>query len=466
MRHKVLAGEIKTLHIWYIHNLPESQNVKNELITVQQTAKTILTNDFKKEKIEVHTNEISNEILTEWYNDSLSPILVDEIYVLDIEGGYEVSGEKWKSYCTPIPAKFLHKAYKKHKTKIFSANIRDYLGSRSTDSNINNGIKKTVESDADNFWVFNNGVTILVHTFNYSEQDKKLTIRGLSVVNGAQTTGAIGSLSKQPSDSAKVQARFVYSSDSDNDLIQKIIQYNNSQNKVEASDFRSTDKIQKRLKEEFKSLKDAEYEGGRRGGAASVIKRRANLLPSYTVGQALMCFHGEPVSAYNQKSAIWVQDNLYSKIFNDSTKATHIICAYSLMKAVENKKHILMKKGSLQQMEIQQLDYFRKRGSIPLFCSAITHCLETFLSRKVPNLFRISFGEKASPQEAEAIWEGIINVTLPFCAQLQPALEDGGLNNSSKVTSVLATFSSLVLATSAINAPIYNEFASKIHPIQ
>ncbi|WP_261371408.1 AIPR family protein [Yersinia bercovieri] len=248
IRAKINNDEIKNIYIWYIHNLPCSKNVRNELITVQQTAKTILANDFKKDKISVESTEVGDSMLSDWYNESLSPILVDESYSIDLDGGYEVNGDGWKAFCSSIPAKFLHRTYKKHKTKIFSANIRDYLGARSSNSNINNGIRKTAEHSPGNFWVFNNGVTILVHSFNYSKDTEKLSIRGLSIVNGAQTTGAIGSLSRSPSDEAKVQARFVCVNNGDNELIQNIIQYNNSQNKVEASDFRSTDKIQKRLK--------------------------------------------------------------------------------------------------------------------------------------------------------------------------------------------------------------------------
>nr|WP_315291391.1 AIPR family protein [Serratia proteamaculans] len=464
IRGYIRSNEIKTIYVWYVHNLPQSKNVENELVTVQQTAKTILTNDFLKDKIQVVASEIGDECLTDWYNESLSPILVDEIFTLDVDGGYEVSGNGWHSLCTLIPAKFLYRVYKKHKIKLFSANIRDYLGSRSSDSNINNGIRKTAETNPKDFWVYNNGVTALVHSFKYEKEKNKLEIRGLSIVNGAQTTGAIGSLSRSPSDEAKVQIRFVSANEGDNDLIQNIIQYNNSQNKVEASDFRSTDKIQKRLKEEFRQLANVEYDGGRRGGFESVIKRRANLLPSYTVGQALMSFHGDPISAYNQRSGIWINDKLYSKIFNENTHASHIICVYSLMRAVENKKKSLISKANLQQQESLQLEYFRKRGSIPLFCSAISYCLETFLSKKVPNLFRVSFGDKTSPAEAEIIWSKIIDVVLPFCTHLQPVLEDGGLKNATKVNQVLTTFSQLVLATSAMNTPIYTEFSTKIHP--
>lgn len=153
-----------------------------------------------------------------------------------------------------------------------------------------------------------------------------MIIQGLSIVNGAQTTGAIGSLKKLPDEKAMVQARFIAVDSSSEYLIENIIRYNNSQNKVEAADFRSTDKTQKRLKEEFNLIPDAEYEGGRPGSSSDVIRRRPNLLGSYTVGQALAAFHGDPITAYNKKAGIWINNKTYDKLFNDSTKAAHIIC--------------------------------------------------------------------------------------------------------------------------------------------
>lgn len=465
IRGAIKLNNIKTLYIWYIHNLPVSGNVGRELVTVQQTANTIIQQDFSGARLQIHALEVGQQTLAEWYSESLSPILVDDKFKINTEyGGYEIKGSGWEAFCTTVPGRFLHRAYKSNKVKIFSANVRDYLGSRSSDSNINNGIKGSAENSPVNFWAYNNGVTILVHDYKYNEENKTLEIRGMSIVNGAQTTGAIGSLSKLPPEGVKVQARFIKVKDGDTDLIQNIIQYNNSQNKVEASDFRSTDKIQRRLKNEFSNISQAEYDGGRRGGAESVIKRKPNLLPSYTVGQALMSLHGDPITAYNQRSAIWINDPLYSKIFNDSTKATHIIFAYSLMRCIENKKIALTKKEKLSKMEEGQLSYFRKRGSIPLLCSAISECLEVFLDRSVPNLFRLSFGGSVSPSQAEDIWEPVVNVCLSLSTQLYPALEDGGLKSVSKVKECIANFTQLISATGEMNKPVYEAFEQKIVP--
>ncbi|MDQ7729553.1 AIPR family protein [Halomonas sp. SpR8] len=463
IRSSIKSGQIKTLYIWYVHNLPESQNVETELVTVQETAKTAISNQFPEAKVDVHFVEVGDGTLTSWYEESLSPILVNDEFEVKIEGGYSIDGPAWKSYSTAIPAQFLYRQYKKHKTKIFSANIRDYLGSRSADSNINNGIRRTIESDPRNFWVFNNGLTILTHSFNVDDGNK-LLFNGLSIVNGAQTTGAIGSLNKLPDKDAKVQARFVAMTNGDQELIHKVIQFNNSQNKVEASDFRSTDKFQKRLKEEFSLIPEAEYEGGRRGGSGDAIRRRPNMLPSYTVGQALACFQQDPIIAYNQKTAIWVSDRLYSKYFNENTKAAHIVCAYALVRAVESRKKQLLdksKKSTLPSHEEEYLDYFRQRGSIFLLATAIVSCLEIMLGRKVPNIYRISFGNTTSPKQAEENWDNILDATLPFCTQLNKGLV-GGLKNTNTVKEVVNTFRSLVQATTASNKSIYDEFATKI----
>lgn len=465
IRTLISQSKIKTLYVWYVHNLPLSKNVSQELVTVQQTANTILQHEFKESKVQVHALEVGADRLTEWYSESLSPILVDEVFNIKVnDGGYEVKGGNWSAFCTTIQGKDLSRAYKKHKLKIFSANVRDYLGSRSSDSNINNSIRNSAENSSSEFWAFNNGVTILVHEYEHNSKANNLEVRGMSIVNGAQTTGALGSLPRLPPDEVKVQARFIKVKDGDADLIQNIIQYNNSQNKVEASDFRSTDKIQKRLKIEFKSFPDAEYEGGRRGGAESVIRRKPNLLPSYTVGQALMSFHGEPTVAYNQRSAIWTNDSHYSKIFNDSTKASHIICAYSLMRCIENKKINLARKDGLSKNDSAQLGYLRYRGAIPLLCSAITECLESFLGRTVPNLFRVSFGQNVSPSDAERIWAPIVDICLALSNQLLPALVDGGLKSPTKVRECISNFSQLIAATAQMNRPVYEGFEEKVKP--
>lgn len=469
LRTGVSENKISEIYVWYIHNLTESENVHTELLAVEETAKAAIAHQYPHHKIGIHALEVGKNKFKEWYADTLSPILVNEDFHIESEMGYEVTGPEWQAYVTSVPAKFLYRSYKKHKTKLFSANVRDYLGSRSSDSNINNGIKKTADKEPENFWVFNNGLTVLVNNYEIIEGNgklKNLTIKisGMSIVNGAQTTGAIGSLSKLPSDEARVPVRFVKTDNAD--LILNIIQYNNSQNKITASDFRSTDKFQKKIKEEMEIIPNAEYEGGRRGGFGDAIKRRPNLLPSYTVGQSIAALHGDAVIAYNQKANIWIDDKIYSKYFNEDTTGAHVVFAYSLVKAVGQRKINLMTKfkkssSSLTSSEEKQLRFFRARGSNFLLVSAISSCLETFTGKKIANLFRLSFGVKKSPSEAQKIWDEIIDITVPLCTQLEDALNDG-LNNTQLVKNVIEKFQGLIEATAEANESKFKVFRNQI----
>jgi len=466
LRSAIREGVVSRFEVWYVHNLPESKNVRDELDTVEATARSAFQTGYADSKVTIICSEIGTNSFENLYRETLSPILVGDEFKIEIESGFSITTDMWQAYVTAIPARFLHRIYNKHKTRLFSANVRDYLGSRKSDANINNSIKITAESSPDDFWVFNNGITVLTNFFEETKARGKkfLTIRGISIVNGAQTTGAIGSLKKAPDVNARVPARFVQTPNTE--LIYDIIQYNNSQNKVTASDFRSTDRFQKRLRAEIDTIPNAKYEGGRRGGHQDAIVRNKNLLPSYTVGQALATFHQDPLTAYNLKSEIWSSDNIYSKYFNDGTTGAHLVFCYSLLRAVEEAKRLLVAKSKLKEealttQESDLLAYFRHRGSTYLLASAIASCMETLAGRKIANPFRISFGLRTSPSQATQHWSEIVSVVSPFSTQLIEALSDG-LKNNERAQKSIATFRSLVQATSGANAVAYKNFAKNI----
>jgi len=466
LRSSIQDGTITRFEAWYVHNLPESQNVRDELDTVEATARTALGAAFPNCRVTIGTREIGNGELEELYRETLSPILVGDEFKIEIESGFTLQADAWQAFVTAIPARFLHRIYNKYKTRLFSANVRDYLGSRKSDANINNGIKTTAETAPQDFWVFNNGITVLTHAFEERKTRGRryLSVRGISIVNGAQTTGAIGSLKKSPDEKARVSARFVQTADPD--LVYDIIQFNNSQNKVTASDFRSTDRIQKRLRVEVEAIPNAKYEGGRRGGHQDLIQRNKNLLPSYTVGQALAAFHQEPLVAYNQKSEIWISDKIYSRYFNDETSGAHIVCCYSLLRAVEDAKRFLVTKSknietALTTREADLLKYFRHRGSTYLLASAIASCMETLVGRRIPSPFRASFGPKVSPKQATQFWSEVVMVVSPFSTQLIEALADG-LKSNERAQKSITTFRSLVQATASANADTYKRFGKNI----
>lgn len=466
LREALLTNSLDTIHFWYVHNCNESKNVRTELETVEQTARAALRASFPRAKTQVQALEVGDEQFSILYNETQSPILVHDDFEFSSEEGFTTSAGNWEAFVTALPAEELYDVYKKHGVKLFSANVRDYLGSRASDSNINNSIKNTAKDQPENFWVYNNGITALTNMIKHSRRtgDKPATLKlkGLSIVNGAQTTGAIGALTSRPKSTARIPIRFVRTDDPE--LIQEIVRYNNSQNQITASDFRSTDRTQKRLKGEISQIPSAEYDGGRRGGTGDAIKRRTKLLPSYTVGQALAAYHGDPLLAYHKKSEIWTNDATYSKFFDDHTSGLHIVFVYGLLRAVETAKNDLVEKSSnarntLAGMEQAQLKYFRTPGATFILVAAISMGLEAILGQGITNKFYQSFGKSVSPSTAEQRWKPIVEVALAFAAQLQ---SDTGRLSGAELTTKLQNFVSLLSATSSHNSSTYQKFSAYV----
>lgn len=149
----------------------------------------------------------------------------------------------------------LRDLYKRHKQSLYAFNIRGYLGSRG----INKDLISTIEKEPEDFFYFNNGVAAVCTDFDIDPSTRLVTAKKLQIINGAQTVTAIAN---QDADE-KVEVLFrlteTESVSTEKGMNQKIIQYNNSQNLIKLSDFRSNDPIQKYLIEKlnFKSAKGA-----------------------------------------------------------------------------------------------------------------------------------------------------------------------------------------------------------------
>lgn len=469
LRNSIENNAVSTLNIWYVHNLNESKNVSDELKTVEITANNALSTMYPNNKVTVKALEVGNNTLEEWYRDLQTNILVTEEFELLVPGGYEMNEYDWSAFMTAVPASWLHEIYQEHADKLFSANVRGYLGSRRSDYNINNTIKSTVSSTPENFWVFNNGLTILVNDYQMTPIKRgklrgkiKLCLKGLSIVNGAQTTGSIGALASIPDSKAMIPSRFVKCTNIN--TIQDIIKFNNSQNKISTSDFRSNDSIQKRLVNEFKTIPSVNYNGGRRGGCRDIIVRSPNLLSADTAAQSLFAFHDNPVTAYNSKSEIWANNGYYSHIFNDNTTAKHILFVYSLLRAIEIKKRMLVEKKSSSPLKIseeEQLDFLKSRGSVYLLLSAISRCMEIIIDRPLPNKFGLMFKENIGLDIAIKHWQFVVDTMLPLHSRLA-IISKKGLKSQDEVNKAIKDFSNMLESVKNVSPLLFHEFAKQV----
>lgn len=173
LRNAISLGEIRQFYIWYVHNLPCSRNVSDELHAVEISARAALHKFAPAQDINICAEEICSSQLARLYMQAERTVIVTDDIATYIPDAVEIIETDWKSLLTTVRGTWLSQLYQKYKTDLFSANLRAYLGSRESESNINNGIKTTAEIEPKNFYVYNNGITALVLDYELGKRARR-----------------------------------------------------------------------------------------------------------------------------------------------------------------------------------------------------------------------------------------------------------------------------------------------------
>lgn len=250
LREGLSEGTITKLIFAYAHNAYESANVERELHATQELIRGLeISQECDIEVVELGLRAIEALHLT-----SLGSIQVTDEIQLPAPQHIRETGCGWETFVISISGAVLFDLYEEYKNALFSANLRDFLGARRATRNVNNKIRTTAESESDVFYIFNNGITIVCNKADYA--DEALNIHGISVVNGAQTIGAIHAAGQEHANNVSVVARVIVVDDQD--MIPMIVAANNTQNAIVAWDRRSNDAVQIRLGQEF-DAKEIKY---------------------------------------------------------------------------------------------------------------------------------------------------------------------------------------------------------------
>ncbi len=81
-----------------------------------------------------------------------------------------------------VSAFSIKQLYAEHNTNLLSRNLRYHIAGRDIDK----AIEETIQNDPEQFWLRNNGITIICDEFNVS--GKVVHLKNFSIVNGGQTT--------------------------------------------------------------------------------------------------------------------------------------------------------------------------------------------------------------------------------------------------------------------------------------
>lgn len=369
-REAISAGEVDQIDLLYVHNLPESVTVSKELITAAQH----LSNSLPKgSDITVIPKEMGVESVEKLFLVQESSIIVKESIPCPSKIEYTESGPKWTANILTLPGYWLRDLFLNHGDSLFSANYRGFLGVNRR-KKINSGIKNTAERQPDNFWVFNNGITILTH--GVSKEKNRIVLNGISIINGAQTTGSIGSLEGSVDLSkVKILARIIECSD--HNTIDEIVKYNNTQNKITTWDKFSNDPQQRRIETEFNTF-----------GHKYSLKRgfsNSSQLGIEVVAQPVIALEGHYQEANGGKNGVFESDKMYRTAFEDK-KARHILFAYIIAKALDERRNILKAKAASEtiiDLEKKQLALLRNLRFKYFFMTVFGKTLDVLMGRSV-----------------------------------------------------------------------------------
>ena len=131
---------------------------------------------------------------------------------------------------------------------LFDDNVRDYQG----DTNINQDILDTIETDPLSFVLLNNGITIVCDEI--TSGNRKVSIKNPQIVNGCQTCNVIYEAGKKKLDLSKVTIIAKVIATSSLDITNRIVKGTNRQNIVYDEAFEITRQFHKDLEDLFNAL--------------------------------------------------------------------------------------------------------------------------------------------------------------------------------------------------------------------
>ncbi|MEP5341048.1 MAG: AIPR family protein [Algibacter sp.] len=175
-----------------------------------------------------------------------------EPITIDFENSFEqklpcittpIKNIDYDSYLAVIPAHILADIYKDYGSRLLEQNVRTFLQFR---GKINKGIRDTILKEPHMFMAYNNGIAATAESIIMNKDGNKIhAIKDFQIVNGGQTTASIFQTRKKYKetdlDKVSVQLKLTVIHDQlkKAEIVSRISQYANTQNKVSDADLTS-----------------------------------------------------------------------------------------------------------------------------------------------------------------------------------------------------------------------------------
>jgi hypothetical protein len=227
-----------------------------------------------------------------------------------------------------LPGTEIQKIYLTHRHSLFNWNIRSFLGKK---GQINVGMSETINKTPEEFYYLNNGISALCDSFDFDPDSRKLRVRKLQIVNGAQTVGALGQAKIEINKlQILVKLTAIKHAQREKGMAAAIIKANNTQNALRVPDFRANDPIQIWIEDKFKNSKP-------KGVLGKIVYGRKRPYPKKSVGLHVLkmmdlgkiryTWNCEPRLAISSPNKLFLHKEnggVYEKTFGEEGKLQNI----------------------------------------------------------------------------------------------------------------------------------------------
>nr|WP_255436515.1 AIPR family protein [Tessaracoccus sp. MC1756] len=228
-----------------------------------------------------------------------------------------------------------------HGDFLLARNVRVVL----PNSEVNNSVFETITQTPENFWYFNNGVTALCESIDKApaggpeRRQGTFGVKGVSIVNGAQTVGTLTRALRQGKqdelEAVRVMVRFISLESADEDFAKRVTRATNTQNLIGGRDFVGLDREQARLRDDF-SVDGLTYTI-RSGEERPDTDKGCEFVEAAV---ALACAHSASLAtqAKREVSKLWDDTSRtpYKLLFNSSTNYLRVWRSVQILRAIDS----------------------------------------------------------------------------------------------------------------------------------
>jgi hypothetical protein len=251
----------------------------------------------------------------------------------------------------------ISKWWDSYSNALFTQNLRLFY----FNSDVNAALNKTLTTNPEFFWYFNNGITVICDSLTKAAAGSPgrlvgvFTCDGVNIVNGAQTVGTIGNNGvahripdSQEGPESYVQVRIISLAGCPPEFARSITRAANLQNAVGNREFAAMDPVQHRLATDF-ALDRRRYVY-KTGESDPHGEEGCDIVEAT---QALACAHSRQLAVQVKREigTLWADTDgaPYTELFNDELSSAKVWRCVLILRAVDEELQKIEDNNSLQR---------------------------------------------------------------------------------------------------------------------